>query len=231
MCEAAGISLEQYEQAQKKVDERQDEFNKMERKVKSCKKRTKPLIKAITGLRTRLKNNQAKVAKLEKGGFRAAAAADQLDFDSSANGSEDEETDSGGESDSDGEYAPGEKRKGGKERKPSGSQSKRRRQSVSSSESGLELFMTSDDDDSDNSSEEEQQVVVAAKGPNPKTLPELQAQAAELHEAIHEQNAIINTLKSDLRYGKCNAMSVPCATPLLVTLLVQSWLHHHPTLL
>ena len=194
MCEAAGVPLEQYQQAQQKVDEKQDEFNKLERKIKSCKKKLKPLVRAMTGLRTCLKTNQAKAASLESGGIGSATALHESDFESA--GSESKEEDS----DSDGEVAPGEKRKSSKGRKPSGSSSKRRRKSVSESESDLELFMSSDDDGDESSEEEEQQVAAPAKGPMPKTLPELQAQAAELQEAINEKNAIAKTLRADQRF-------------------------------
>ncbi|KAL0020935.1 hypothetical protein WJX79_001191 [Trebouxia sp. C0005] len=65
MCEAAGVPVERYEQAQQRVDEKQDELNKVERIVKRCKKKAKPLVRAITGLKTRLKNCRAKIARAE----------------------------------------------------------------------------------------------------------------------------------------------------------------------
>ena len=150
MCEAAGVPLEQYQQAQQKVDEKQDEFNKLKRTIKSCKKKLKPLVRAMTGLRTRLKKNQAKAARLESGGMGVVTALDESDVESA--GSEGEEDDS----DSDKEFVPGEKRKSSKGRKPSGNSSKRRRKSVSESDSDLELFMSSDDDGDESSEEEEE---------------------------------------------------------------------------
>ena len=75
MCEAAGGPLERYEQAQHRVDEKQDEVNKFDRIVKRCEKQAKPLNRAIKGLRQRLQNCQAKIARLESGGVIAPARA------------------------------------------------------------------------------------------------------------------------------------------------------------
>ncbi len=200
MCEAAGVPLERYEQAQQKVDEKQDEWNKLMRTVKRCKKQAKPLVRAINGLRTRLKNNRAKVARLEAGGAveAGAAAADESASDSGASGSDGSE--------SDGEYAPGDKRKSSIGR-ASGSRSKRRRKSLSDSDVELSMFSSDDDNDSDDDSEEEAEVAVTAaklKGPGPTTLPELQAQASDLQAELDEKSAIVKTLKADQRYS-CSA--------------------------
>ncbi len=199
MCEAAGVPIERYEQAQQRVDEKQDELNKVERNVKRCKKKAKPLVRAITGLKTRLKNCRAKIARVQSGGVIAPepAAAAELDSDFEADGS------SG--SDSDGAYAPGDKRKS---KRATGSRSKRRRKSLSGSDSdvGLDLFSSEDDDGSDDSDEEEEVVVPAkATGKAPTTVPELQAQAVELQDEVDGKTAIVQTLKKQEKY-ECRQM-------------------------
>lgn len=195
MCEAAGVPLERYEQAQLRVDEKQNEWNKQVRIVERCQKKAKPLIKAITGLKTRLKNTQAKIARWESGGVPAQHAMAAADSEPDAADSAD--------SDSDGEYAPGDKRKSGNKPRASGSRSKRRKKLLSDSESDVELFMSSADEDSDDDSEEEEVAALPAakpKGQGPMTLAELQAQAAELETALEEKTTIVKTLRTDERY-------------------------------
>ncbi|KAL0055055.1 hypothetical protein WJX82_006331 [Trebouxia sp. C0006] len=70
MCEAAGVPIERYEQAQQRVDEKQDELNKVERIVKSCKKKAKPLAE--------LNEKTAFVRTLKKEEREARAQADKL---------------------------------------------------------------------------------------------------------------------------------------------------------
>ena len=195
LCEAAGVPLEQYEAAQQRVDERQSEYNKHEATKRRCKKKAKPLNRALVGLRKRLKNCREKIKGLE------ASANGECPYQLVPSDSESEsEFDSGNESaDSGAEYAPGAKRKSSR---VNASSSKRRRRSVLSdadSQSDLDLDMSSDDN-SDQSSEEEEVVVpVPRKGSGPSTLPELQAYAEELEAAIAEKSAIVKTLKSDHR--------------------------------
>lgn len=202
MCEAAGVPLERYEQAQHRVDEKQDEVNKFDRIVKRCEKQAKPLNRAIKGLRQRLQNCQAKIARLESGGAIAAARAAPAESDS------DFEGDASAGSDSGGEYAPRNKRKSNRA-KASSSRSKRRRKSESDSEVELGLFSSGGDDSSDESDEEEE-VPLPAKftGKAPTTLPELQAQAIELQAELDEKVPIVQTLKKDERYKSlCKALS------------------------
>ncbi len=199
MCEAAGVPLERYEQAQQRVDEKQDELNKVERIVKSCKKKAKPLVRAINGLKTRLKNCRAKIARAQPGGAIAPEPAAAAESDS------DFEADDRSGSDSDGAYAPGDKRKS---KRATGSRSKRRRKSLSGSDSdvGLDLFSSEDDDGSDDSDEEEEAVVPAkAAGKAPTMLPELQAQAVELQAELDEKTAIVRTLKKEERCESCHS--------------------------
>ena len=201
MCEAAGVPIERYEQAQQRVDEKQDELNKVERIAKSCKKKAKPLVRAITGLATRLKNCRAKIARVQPGGAIASEPAAAAESDS------DFEVDDRSGSDSDGAYAPGDKRKS---KRATGSRSKRRRKSLSGSDSdvGLDLFSSEDDDSSDDSDEEEEVVVPAkATGKAPTMLPELQAQAVELQAELDEKTAIARTLKKEERYERCQVDS------------------------
>lgn len=202
MCEAAGVPVERYEQAQQRVDEKQDELNKVERIVKRCKKKAKPLVRAITGLKTRLKNCRAKIARVQSGDVvapePAAAAESDSDFEAADNSG----------SDSDGAYAPGDKRKS---TRATGSRSKRRRKSLSGSDSdvGLDLFSSEDDDDGSDDSDEEEEVVVPANptGKAPTTLPELQAQAVELQAELDEKTAIVQTLKKEEKY-ECRQMDI-----------------------
>ena len=196
LCEAAGVPLEQYEAAQQRVDERQSEFNKHEAVKRRCKRKAKPLNRALVGLRKRLKNCRAKIVGLE-----AAAKGEHIYQRVQSDSESESEYESGDESaDSGAEYAPGDKRKSSR---GNGSHSKRRRQTPlpdAESDSDLELDMSSDDG-SDDSSEEEEEVAlpVPKKGSGPSTLPELQAYAAELEAAIDEKSAIVKTLKSDQR--------------------------------
>ncbi len=196
MCEAAGVPIERYEQAQQRVDEKQDELNKVERIVKSCKKKAKPLVRAINGLKTRLKNCRAKISRGQPGGAIAPEPAAAAESDS------DFEADDRSGSDSDGAYAPGDKRKS---KRATGSRSKRRRKSLSGSDSdvGLNLFSSEEDDGSDDSDEEEAVVPAKATGKAPTMLPELQAQAVELQAELDEKTAIVRTLKKDERYASC----------------------------
>ncbi|DBA74384.1 TPA: hypothetical protein ACH3X1_011148 [Trebouxia sp. C0004] len=191
MCEAAGVPIERYEQAQQRVDEKQDELNKVEGIVKRCKKKAKPLVRAITGLKTRLQNCRAKVARVQSGGVIAPQSAAAAESDS------DFEADCSSGSDSDGAYAPGDKRKS---KRTKGSRSKRRRKSLSGSDSdvGLDLFSSEDDDGSDDSDEQEE-VDMPAKATDqaPTALPELQAQAVELQAELDEKTAIVQTLKKE----------------------------------
>ena len=201
MCEAAGVPIERCEQAQQRVDEKQDELNKVERIVKSCKKKAKPLVRAINGLKTRLKNCRAKIARVQPGGAFAPEPAAAAESDS------DFEADDRSGSDSDGAYAPGDKRKS---KRATGSRSKRRRKSLSGSDSdvGLDLFSSEEDDGSDDSDEEEEAVVPAkTTGKSPTMLPELQAQAVELQAELNEKTAFVRTLKKEERYERCQVDS------------------------
>ena len=119
LCEAAGVPLEQYEAAQQRVDERQSEFNKHEAVIRRCKKKAKPLNRALVGLRRRLKNCRSKIEGLEASGdgerqYHLVQSESDSDFESG-----DESADSGAE------YAPGDKRKS---TRGNGGNSKRRRQ-------------------------------------------------------------------------------------------------------
>lgn len=178
------------------MDERQSEYNKHEATKRRCKKKAKPLNRALVGLRKRLKNCREKITGLE------TSASGECPYQLVPSDSElDSECDSGNESaDSGAEYAPGDKRKSSR---ANASSSKRRRRSLLSdadSGSDLELDMSSDDN-RDESSEEEEEVVVPVprKGSGLSTLPELQAYAEELEAAIAEKSAIVKTLKSDHR--------------------------------
>ena len=191
LCEAAGVPLEQYEAAQQRVDERQSEYNKHEAVKRRCKKKAKPLNRALVGLRKRLKNCTEKIKGLEasaNGERPYQLVQSESEFDSG-----DESADSGAE------YAPGDKRKSNR---VNASGSKRRRQSLLSDAgtgSDLELDMSSDDSSDESEEEEEVVVPVPKKGSGPSTLPELQAYAQELETAIAEKAAIVKTLKSDHR--------------------------------
>lgn len=197
LCEAAGVPLEQYEAAQQRVDERQSEYNKHEAVKRRCKRKAKPLNRALAGLRRRLQNCRDKIKRVE-----ASANGEhpyqlvQSDSDSES------EFDSGDESAESGtEYAPGDKRKSS--RVNAGGSKRRRRSPLSDvdSESDLELGMLSDDHSDESSEEEEEEVAVPVpkKGSGPSTLPELQTYAEELEAAIAEKSAIVKTLKSDHR--------------------------------
>lgn len=198
LCEAAGVPLEQYEAAQQRVDERQSEFNKHEAVIRRCKKKAKPLNRALVGLRKRLKNCRAKIEGVEasaNGEHHYRLVQSESDSDSDFE-SGDESADSGAE------YAPGDKRKSSR---GNAGNSKRRRQSSAmsddESDSDLELGMSSDEG-SDASSEGDEEValpVLPKKGSGPSTLPELQAYAEELQAAIEEKSAIVKTLKSEQR--------------------------------
>lgn len=197
LCEAAGVPLEQYEAAQQRVDERQSEFNKHEAVMRRCKKKAKPLNRALVGLRKRLKNCRTKIEGLEASAngehhYRLVQSESDSDFESG-----DESADSGAD-----EYAPGDKRKSSR---GNAGISKRRRQSSAvsddESDSDLELGMSSNEG-SDASSEAEEEMalpVLPKKGSGPSTLPELQAYAEELQAAIEEKSAIVKTLKSEQR--------------------------------
>lgn len=198
LCEAAGVPLEQYEAAQQRVDERQSEFNKHEAVIRRCKKKAKPLVRALVGLRKRLKNCRAKIQGLE-----ASASGAGPDQRAHSGSESDSDFESGDESaDSGAEYAAGDKRKSSR---ANSGHSKRRRQSSAmsddESDSDLELGMSSDEG-SDASSEGEEEVALPAmpkKGSGPSTLPELQAYVEELQAAIEDKSAIVKTLKSEQR--------------------------------
>lgn len=204
LCEAAGVPLEQYEAAQQRVDERQTDYNKHEAVKRRCKKKAKPLNRALVGLRRRLKNCREKIERLE-----ASASGEQSPYQLVQSDSElESEFDSGDESaDSGAEFAPGGKRKSN--RVNASSNKRRRRSLLSDADSGsdLELDMSSDDN-SDASEEEEEVVSVPRKGSGPSTLPELQAYAEELQTAIAEKSAIVKTLKSDHRSVTCQMHEV-----------------------
>ena len=198
MCEAARVPVEQYEAAQQRVDERQSEFNKHEATVRRCKRKAKPLNRALVGLRKRLKNCREKIEGLQAAAsgrpYFSPTRADSGSESESEYGSADESADS------EGDYAPGAKRTSSKK---SSSCPKRRRRSPSPDEDSdfdLDLSMGSDDGGDDSSEEEEEVAVpVPAKGAGPKTLPELQAYEVELRAAIDEKAAIVKTVKSDMR--------------------------------
>ena len=100
MCELAGVPVEKYQTAQEKVDERQSEVNKLERTVNRCKREAKPINRKIIGIRKRLTNIDRKVAALQSGDAADPEPRRVADW------SESESADS----DSDAEYAPGDKR-------------------------------------------------------------------------------------------------------------------------
>lgn len=197
LCEAAGVPLEQYEAAQQRVDERQSEYNKHEAVKRRCKRKAKPLNRALAGLRRRLQNCREKIKRLE------ASANGEHPYQLVPSDSESEsEFDSGDESaESGAEYAPGDKRKSS--RVNAGGSKRRRRSPLSDagSDSDLELGGLSDDNSDESSEEEEEEVAVPVpkKGSGPSTLPELQTYAEELEAAIAEKSAIVKTLKSDHR--------------------------------
>ena len=203
LCEAAGVPLEQYEAAQQRVDDRQSEYNKHQAVKRRCKKKARPLNRALVGLRKRLKNCREKIKGLEASanGERPYQLV-QSDSESEFN-SGDESADSGAE------YVPGDKRKSSR---VNASGSKRIRLSLlSDADSGSDLGLDMSSDDNSDESEEEEQVVVPLpkKGSGPSTLQELQAYAEELEAAIVEKSDIVKTLKSDhrsvthTRYMKC----------------------------
>ena len=197
LCEAAGVPLKQYEAAQQRVDERQSEFNKHEATIKRCKKKAKPLNRALVGLRKRLKNCRNKLARVEaatSGGPCHNSMQSDSDSASEFESDDDSDDESG---DDDCEYAIGDKRKGGKK---SESRPKRKRRSPSldeESDSDMELSMS--DDSSNDESSEEVAVPVPKRGLGPQTVPELQAYDEELRAAIEEKSAIVKTLKSEMR--------------------------------
>ena len=204
LCEAAGVALEQYEAAQQRVEERQSEYNKHEAVKRRCKKKAKPLNRALVGLRKRLKNCREKIKGLE------TPANGESPYQLVQSDSElESEIDSGDESaDSGAGYAPGDKRKSSR---VNASSSKRRRQSfLSDADSGSDLELDISSDDNSDESEEEEEVVVPVpkKGSGPSTLPELQAYAEELETAIADKSAIVKTLKCDYRSVTCHIHGV-----------------------
>ena len=217
MCEAAGVPLERYEQAQHRVDKKQDEVNKFDCIVKRCEKQAKPLNRAIRGLRQRLQNCQAKIARLESGGVIAPERAAPAESDSDFEGGLSDGSDSGGE------YAPGSKRKNSRVK---ASRSKRRRKSESDSEVELGLFSSGGDDSSDDSDEEEVPLLAKLTGKAPTTLPELQAQAIELQAELDEKIPIVQTLKKDEKYSHlckhCHSLLHEHATELAWPLMQHS---------
>ena len=92
--------MEKYQAAQHRTDERQSEVNKLERTVERCKREAKPITRKIVGTRRRLTTIDKKIAHLKSGGVEVAEPSRAADWSES-------ETD---ESESDAEYAPGNKR-------------------------------------------------------------------------------------------------------------------------